>query len=852
MSFKDYDGSITLGAGLTPMGEGYPLMQTSDIQAEEGGKRLDALLIEILDKLSSGVISENLDGEITEQVQLVEQIKLALQGKMSAVGIESIEKTSTEGLVDTYTITFTDGSITTFNVTNGEVGKSAYKYAKDAGYTGTEAEFGAKLAADYEDSMLGTWVLNDILTAPSEEVTFALNFTANANSDYKNISIYKPNVSEDLFILRYFRSGIRYRDVYVFSDSAYEDLKPYWQDEGFKTIEITKEPDEITAAWIRANGRKADQQHESDARLKTKSKRLADAINEISDKIDEGGANGLSAYEIAVNNGFEGTEQEWLASLVGADGEKGEKGDPGEPGADGKDGEKGDKGDGLEIATTTGTGEVYEATVNGITELKNGVSFVMIPHENNTNTYPKLNVNGSGEINLWRRSSSGGLTSVATDQLKAGRTYRVVYVEGVFGSGSKIWELVDIPKPVADDLTGTVPVANGGVPFYFGQKKGNVLAIGDSGAPEWQEPTGGEIDTSTLATVDKITYMESDPHRQSIGYSTSNGIHWKGERRFYDSDENELCQFVYDGTVPIVAGDNVTFTVDEENQVVKINATGGGSGGGSIKYSEGLEYAYNDHLEGYSVGQGTCTDSFIIIPPEYEGKPVVGISDYGFVMGAQFDNIYIPASITDGLYDALPSGITVYCEAESQPDGWYPDWNYNNNTVIWGYKLDQGGLSSGSTLQMPQIRFANFQKVELWDEETETLSTRYRFTVENLGGGTLQVGDKLQICCRRKYPNGKKKLRRMADIEITENDLNQRFLKIEVDPEDESVQKWLFRNDRNQSSVTTLSAMYFRLKRVTKYSDSDGMECNAIFSNVEQVWKTYILPCNGGWELNIK
>lgn len=851
MSFKDYDGSITLGAGLTPMGEGYPLMQTSDIQAEEGGKRLDALLIEILDKLSSGVISENLDGEITEQVQLVEQIKLALQGKMSAVGIESIEKTSTEGLVDTYTITFTDGSITTFNVTNGEVGKSAYKYAKDAGYTGTEAEFGAKLAADYEDSMLGTWVLNDILTAPSEEVTFALNFTANANSDYKNISIYKPNVSEDLFILRYFRSGIRYRDVYVFSDSAYEDLKPYWQDEGFKTIEITKEPDEITAAWIRANGRKADQQHESDARLKTKSKRLADAINEISDKIDEGGANGLSAYEIAVNNGFEGTEQEWLASLVGADGEKGEKGDPGEPGADGKDGEKGDKGDGLEIATTTGTGEVYEATVNGITELKNGVSFVMIPHENNTNTYPKLNVNGSGEINLWRRSSSGGLTSVATDQLKAGRTYRVVYVEGVFGSGSKIWELVDIPKPVADDLTGTVPVANGGVPFYFGQKKGNVLAIGDSGAPEWQEPTGGEIDTSTLATVDKITYMESDPHRQSIGYSTSNGIHWKGERRFYDSDENELCQFVYDGTVPIVAGDNVTFTVDEENQVVKINATVGGSGGADESMVG--TWVFNDILD-FVETQGTFDLEFISNGIHYNQVLFGHLGPPLMVMK------YIPIDDSYGDY------TLAYSFSEESQYGVPPLWQdeaYKTieilsepqdpilKALIRANAKKQGG-SGGGSLQMPQIRFANFQKVELWDEETETLSTRYRFTVENLGGGTLQVGDKLQICCRRKYPNGKKKLRRMADIEITENDLNQRFLKIEVDPEDESVQKWLFRNDRNQSSVTTLSAMYFRLKRVTKYSDSDGMECNAIFSNVEQVWKTYILPCNGGWELNIK
>ena len=35
------------------------------------------------------------------------------------VGISSIEKTSSEGLVDTYTITLTDGSKSTFTVTNG-------------------------------------------------------------------------------------------------------------------------------------------------------------------------------------------------------------------------------------------------------------------------------------------------------------------------------------------------------------------------------------------------------------------------------------------------------------------------------------------------------------------------------------------------------------------------------------------------------------------------------------------------------------------------------------------------------------------------------------------------------------
>ena len=38
------------------------------------------------------------------------------------VSIESIEKTGTEGLVDTYTITMTDGTTSTFTVTNGTNG----------------------------------------------------------------------------------------------------------------------------------------------------------------------------------------------------------------------------------------------------------------------------------------------------------------------------------------------------------------------------------------------------------------------------------------------------------------------------------------------------------------------------------------------------------------------------------------------------------------------------------------------------------------------------------------------------------------------------------------------------------
>ena len=41
------------------------------------------------------------------------------------------------------------------------------------------------------------------------------------------------------------------------------------------------------------------------------------------------GADGKSAYEVAVDNGYVGTEQEWIKSLKGEQGEKGDRGDSG-------------------------------------------------------------------------------------------------------------------------------------------------------------------------------------------------------------------------------------------------------------------------------------------------------------------------------------------------------------------------------------------------------------------------------------------------------------------------------------------------------------------------------------------
>ncbi len=95
-------------------------------------------------------------------------------------GISSLVKTSTSGLVDTYTISYTDGTSTTYTVTNGADGvdgangtngidgSSAYEVAVENGYSGTEAQWLASLQAT-------ATVVNDTLTSASTTQALSAN-----------------------------------------------------------------------------------------------------------------------------------------------------------------------------------------------------------------------------------------------------------------------------------------------------------------------------------------------------------------------------------------------------------------------------------------------------------------------------------------------------------------------------------------------------------------------------------------------------------------------------------------------------------------------------------------------------
>lgn len=77
------------------------------------------------------------------------------------------------------------------------------------------------------------------------------------------------------------------------------------------------------------------------------------------EKGDKGnpGADGKSAYQVAVDDGFVGTEAQWLLSLVGQQGPQGPSGPAGATGPQGSAGSNGSDGRGIaSIVRTSGTG----------------------------------------------------------------------------------------------------------------------------------------------------------------------------------------------------------------------------------------------------------------------------------------------------------------------------------------------------------------------------------------------------------------------------------------------------------------------------------------------------------------
>lgn len=94
-------------------------------------------------------------------------------------------------------------------------------------------------------------------------------------------------------------------------------------------------------------------------------------------------AQAKNAYQIAVENGFEGTEAEWLQSLKGEKGADGKDGINGKDGIDGQDGQNGTDGIGITSSEINASGELVltysdGSTANvGVVKGKDGTNYIL-------------------------------------------------------------------------------------------------------------------------------------------------------------------------------------------------------------------------------------------------------------------------------------------------------------------------------------------------------------------------------------------------------------------------------------------------------------------------------------------
>lgn len=194
-------------------------------------------------------------------------------------------------------------------------GKTAYEYAVDHGYTGTEEDFGKML----------------------NEVPNAVKDAKQAVKDSKEVLQNPPKIVDgNWYIYDYAKDTYQDSGINAVGD-AFVIVKTYPSIQAMQ--DDYNNPEVKKGQFVMIDT--GDVENEEDSRLYLKGNTEWKFISDLS---GAQGIQGLSAYQVAVQHGFEGTEAEWLISLKGEKGETGPKGDKGNTGEKGDTGERGPQG----------------------------------------------------------------------------------------------------------------------------------------------------------------------------------------------------------------------------------------------------------------------------------------------------------------------------------------------------------------------------------------------------------------------------------------------------------------------------------------------------------------------------
>lgn len=260
------------------------------------------------------------------------------------------------------------------------------------------------------------------------------------------------------------------------------------------------------------------------------------------------GQNGLSAYEIAKNGGFIGTEEDWLKSLKGTDGVKGEQGIQGvqgEKGQNGKDGTNGTNGiDGVDGKDGIG---ITNAEINTSGELT-------LTYSNGTSANLGKVVGADGK--------DGADLSNEVEDIKAYIGYTDDDIAGL---------CVDFENKTFTRLAGAVNLSQGAdfnkFEMYGGRRRCNVLDDGTITAYYGDENyaedgSNGQVMVYQPAFYYKVVPLKLEKNSNSgIGYHLKKANYYVSSKpktgfrlhpAFYDANGNELDYILigaYEGSI---------------------------------------------------------------------------------------------------------------------------------------------------------------------------------------------------------------------------------------------------------------------------------------------------------------
>ncbi len=167
----------------------------------------------------------------------------------------------------------------------------------------------------------------------------------------------------------------------------------------------------------------------------------------------------------------------------------------------------------------------------------------------------------------------------------------------------------------------------------------------------------GERVFETCSSLTSITVYADNP-----SYSSENGT-------LYNKDKTELlllCPKKFKGT----------FEIPNSVTAIGNGAFSGCFGLTGIVIPDGVTHIGDSAFDNSSIKN-------INIP-----NSVINIGDFAFRNCTSLMSIKITDSVAiiGGWAFEACDRITIYAEADSQPEGWHSDWNPNDRPIVWGYK----------------------------------------------------------------------------------------------------------------------------------------------------------------------